>query len=450
MSQSLSLLVVDDDELVIKAIEMAVPSHWQVIPHQSPTDIPVAGYQAAFVDMHLTGDLAKAEGLAVLELLNLKHPQMQLVAMSGDLNREMMESCLRVGATRFLAKPLNTEEFQGCLSKIEALLLLQGAQHRPETQGIKWVGNSSTSQNVLAQIARLKGEKGPILISGPTGTGKEVVAKLLHTQEGAHRPFVTLNAAAISENLFESEIFGHVKGAFTGADQNKVGLAEAARDGDLFIDEIEALPATQQAKFLRFLETGEVRRVGASGDPVIVETRVIAATNVPLEELVAKGDFREDLLFRIKGKTLDLPPLNQRLEDVEPLAKFFLAGRTSQAKTLAPDAVEALTGYDWPGNVRELKRVCEQLLLVAPLPIIRAEDVQVVLPKKMKMDYWGKLPKTDLSKGLATLLTEFEGSLLRQALEQSVDVDEAARLLGMSRSTLYKKLKDHDIEWRNS
>lgn len=450
MSQSLSLLVVDDDELVIKAIELALPSHWKLVAHTSPTNIPQSGYHAAFVDMHLSGNLEKTEGLDVLAEICHLHPHLQTVAMSGDLNRNLMESCLKAGASRFLAKPLNSEEFLLCLSKVEALLLLQGALSRNDRHGIRWVGASAGSRSVLEQIARLKGEKGPILISGPTGSGKEVAAKLLHVQEGENRPFVTLNAAAIAENLFESEVFGHVKGAFTGAEQNKMGLAEAAGEGDLFIDEIEALPASQQAKFLRFLETGEVRRVGATGDPTHVNTRIIAATNVPLEELVAKGEFREDLMWRIKGKTLVLPPLGDRREDIEPLAKFFLSGRPAQVKTLASDALETLKGYDWPGNVRELKRVCEQLLLLAPLPIIRSEDVLAVLPKKMNMKHWDHLPKTDLEKGIATLLYEFEGSVLKQALDQTAEVDEAAKILGISRSTLYKKLKDHDIEWRSS
>ena len=228
-----------------------------------------------------------------------------------------------------------------------------------------------------------------------------------------------------------------------------LGLAEAAGGGDLFLDEIEALPLTQQAKLLRFLETGEIRRVGASAT-IHVETRVIAATNEPLEKLVEQDKFREDLLWRLKGKNLELPPLKERLEDVEILARHFLAQRPAQTKTLDADAIEALKAYTWPGNVRELKRVCEQLLLLAPLPIIRSQDISQALPKLTAVDQSKTETSVDLSIGLNALITNYEKVILQKALDHCQDVDEASRTLGISRSTLYKKLKDHDIEWRNS
>lgn len=448
MSLRLNLLIVDDDPLVAQAISLVLPSQWQMRTHSKPTEFPSQGLHAAFVDMHLTGDLGRTEGLEVIRQLHRQHPHLQIVAMSGDLSRELMEAALAAGASRFLAKPLNPEEFRLNLEKIEALLLLLGALSRgPRDDG--WIGNSTASRTVLTQMAQLKGEKGPILISGPTGSGKEVVARLLHLQENLPRPFVALNAAAIAENLFESEMFGHTKEAFTGADQNKMGLAEAAADGDLFIDEIEAMPLSQQAKLLRFLETGEVRRVGAN-QAVRVETRVISATNVSLETLVKDGKFREDLLWRIKGRHLEVPPLRSRLDDLEALARHFLSQHSTHTKSLAPDALAVLQEYSWPGNVRELKRVCEQLLLLAPLPLVRAQDVRNVLPKQIEVPGMGLSPKADLSKGMTSLLNDFEASILKQALSQVADVDEAARLLGVSRSTFYKKLKDHHIEWRPS
>ena len=191
--------------------------------------------------------------------LRASDPHLEIVAISGDLDRELMEACLRAGAGRFLAKPLSPEEVCLTLEKIEALHLLRLATARGGSPA-PWIGEGPASQGVRRQIAALRGEGGPILIEGESGTGKEVTAALIHAQDPG-RPFVVVNVAALPEQVFESEFFGHVRGAFTGADQNKMGLAEAAHGGDLFLDEIEALPMAQQAKLLRFLENGEVRRV---------------------------------------------------------------------------------------------------------------------------------------------------------------------------------------------
>ena len=252
-----------------------------------------------------------------------------------------------------------------------------------------------------------------------------------------------MNAAAIPETVFESEFFGHVKGAFTGADQNKMGLAEAAHEGDLFIDEIEALPMSQQAKLLRFLESGEIRRVGGK-DTIKVKVRLIAATNRNLEQMVEKEQFREDLLWRINGKKINLPELRNRQEDVKELALYFLdKERPKRNKQLTDDAIEALQSYNWPGNVRELKRVIESLSISSPLPIIRGEDVfKIIKPSESSpspsMDF-------DIFQGLAALVAQFEKQVIEKTLEKQKDVDEAAKILKISRSSLYKKIKDHGI-----
>ena len=364
--------------------------------------------------------------------------------MSGNLDRQIMEQCLKAGASRFLAKPLSLDELRLTLDKIEALFLLQGATSRASAGTWRWVGRSSTSQNIQRQIAQLKNEAGPILIEGESGTGKEVTAQLLHSQHPAH-PFVAINVASVPELLFESEFFGHVKGAFTGADQNKMGLTEAANGGDLFLDEVEALTPALQAKLLRFLETFEVRRVGAK-DSITVNVRVIAATNRNLNQLVKEGKFREDLLWRLSGKKIVLPPLRERPEDIVELAEHFFAQDKYRKKELDDDAMQVLRDYSWPGNVRELKRVCEQLLLISPLPLIRKEDVlSVVRPPAAGVS----AASIDLERGLGELVEGFEMHVLRQALGQQNDIDEVARTLKISRSSLYKKIKDHGIQWRS-
>src|SRR4051812_11158591 len=219
---------------------------------QNPAHLPERGYHAALVDIHLTGQLGRTEGIEVIRRLSQKNTHLEIIAMSGNLDRQIMEQCLKAGASRFLAKPLSLEELTLTLDKIEALFLLQGATSRaPAGLGQRWVGSSPASQSIQRQIAQLRNENGPILIEGESGTGKEVTAQLIHSQQRL-APFVVINVASVPDNLFESEFFGHVKGAFTGADQNKMGLAEAAHGGDLFLDEVEAMSPPHQAKLLRF------------------------------------------------------------------------------------------------------------------------------------------------------------------------------------------------------
>lgn len=440
MSSQLKLLIVDDDELVLKSIQLALPPQWVPLMAKRAQEIPETPIDAAFVDLHLSGDITKAEGLKVIQRLAERDPHLEIIAFSGNLDRSLMEASLKAGASKFLAKPLSEEEITLVLGKIEAYIQLQNAGRRPEAT--RWVGQGEKSADVRKQIARLRGETGPILIEGETGTGKEIVSRLLQEQE-KRGPFVQLNVAAVPDALFESELFGHVRGAFTGADQNKMGLAELAHGGDLFLDEIEALSPQGQVKLLRFLESGEIRRVGGK-DTIKIKTRVIAATNQSLEDLCKKERFREDLLWRLGGKRIKLPPLRERLEDILELAQYFLdQERPRRHKTISPEGLEALKDYQWPGNVRELRRVLEQISLVSPLPIIRDIDVFSVLRPTRSM---GEAEPIDMSLGLQPLVEKFEARVIRIALKMTKDVDEAARILKISRSSLYKKIKDYGIE----
>jgi len=239
-----SLLIVDDDPLIHQAMKMSLPNHWKVFSAQKLEAVQFERfYHAAFVDMHLEPNKPPI-GPQIIENLIKHNNQLEVVAMSGDLSRPLMESCLKAGAQRFLAKPLMPEEITMVLEKIEALWDLRTVDPNADRNTIRWVGQSQASQTIKKRLADLRGETKPVLLEGETGCGKEVVARLLHEQEG-ERPFIAVNIASIPDNLFESELFGHVKGAFTGADQNKVGLTEAANGGDLFLDEIEALPLTK-------------------------------------------------------------------------------------------------------------------------------------------------------------------------------------------------------------
>ncbi len=447
--KELVLLVVDDDSLVIQSVKMALPEQWRMMGAQNPTDLPERGFHAALVDMHLTGNLEKAEGIDVIRRLSQRYANLEIIAMSGNLDRQLMEQCLKAGASRFLAKPLSLEELGLTLGKIEALFQMQGALTRSTQIGVKWVGDSAASKDIHRKIASLRDEAGPILIEGESGTGKEVCAQLVHQQQTRPGPFVPVNVAGVPENLFESEFFGHVKGAFTGADQNKIGLIEAAQGGDLFLDEIEALSMPLQAKLLRFLESGEIRRVGAK-ESLHVQTRVIAATNRNLDQLVRDGKFREDLLWRLSGKKVLLPPLRDRKQDIPDLCRHFFSLDKFRKKEIEEEAMQALKEYAWPGNVRELRRVCEQLILVAPLPVVRKEDVlQSLRPSSGTGGAVTAGAPLDLSRGLSDLVNSFEAQVIQTALERHGDIDEVARVLKISRSSLYKKIKDHNIQWKS-
>lgn len=444
MSMIFHLLLVDDDPLLAPSIKMVLPAHWRLVyaPNVEAINFNFP-FHAAFVDMHLKGVSSDPGGLKVIEKLRTQQPLLEIVAISGDLSLPLMESGLKSGAQRFLSKPLVVDEFLNHLEKIEALIQIRLTAQNNQFDGARWVGTSSESERIRQEIASLRGESGPILIYGESGAGKEVASRLLHQQEG-RGPLISINMAAFTESLFESELFGHVKGAFTGADSNKIGLVEAAAGGDLFLDEIEALPPALQAKMLRFLETGEYKKVG-SKEVLLANCRILCASNRDLAAMVREGTFREDLYWRISGKRVNLSPLRERPEDISILAEFFLSiDRPKRNKKFSSDGLEALLKYSWPGNVRELKRVCEQLSLTSPLPLIRSLDVQRILgdATQLKQDQ-----VLDLNLGLTELTNRYEAQIIRQGLLISNgDIDVTADLLQISRSSLYKKIKSYEIE----
>lgn len=441
-------LLVDDDLLIHQAMKMILPPQWKMVSATKPSEIPERFFfHAAFVDMHLKTGSAEAEGPRVIAKLNGINTQTEIIGISGDLSIELMEACLKSGAQRFLAKPLAKDDLLMTLQRIEAFWNIRTHGYF-QTQKAAWLGESAASLQVQRKIAQLRGTTEPVLISGPTGTGKEVAARLLHLQEPT-RPWVAVNLGAIPENLFESELFGHMKGSFTGADQNKIGLVEAANGGDLFLDEIEALPMVHQSKLLRFLESGEFRKVG-SNQLQHSHPRILAATNRSLPEMIKSGEFREDLYFRLNAHIIELPPLRERTEDIPVLAQWFLQQQRLNKKTLSEEALEVLKQYSWPGNVRELKRICEQAALTSPLPILRGIDIQAVLPRTLQQSSGEFSSMLDLEWNTSLTLEEkvsrVEALLIKSAMEKFSDVELAAQKLGSSKSNLYKKLKDYKIE----
>jgi len=441
----LNLLIVEDDQILATSLKMMAPDGFKVYLVQKPELIPDhVFFHGALVDMHLTVQShSEPDGPIVIQKLIKKNPQTEIVAMSGILDRALMEKAIKAGAQRFLAKPLLAEEVIAVLEKIEAYWNLRQFTYEKFSTKNHLVGKSHETDLLRKKIAQLKMERTAILIEGETGTGKEVVAQLIAGQDG-QKPFVSVNCSAVTDTLFESEFFGHVKGAFTGADTNKIGYCEAAHGGNLFLDEIEALPLNQQAKLLRFIESGEFKKVGGKENQ-FSQTRIIAASNIPLKTLIADKKFREDLYFRLSANLIEIAPLRNRQDDIFELANYFIdLEKPRRNKELDPEAIEVLASYSWPGNVRELKRICEQLVLTSPLPIIRSDDVRNLI---FRPNTTASVEEFDHTQSLEYFLNTKEKQFIENSLQKTKDIEKSAELLKISKSNLYKKIKDLGIQY---
>ena len=307
------------------------------------------------------------------------------------------------------------------------------------------IGQSPAFESLLRSAKMVAATNVTVLIKGETGTGKEVLATAIQKESPrANKPFITLNCAALPEGIVESELFGHKKGAFTGATANKQGLFQAADGGTLFLDEINSLPLTMQAKLLRFLESGECLAVGDT-KPYKADVRVIAATNADFNQQIDNGEFRQDLFFRLNVVPLELPPLKERIEDIDVLAKHFLEHFAKSHNINSPNfsrqAIKKMQGYPWPGNIRELRNLCERLSILLAGRTIEPEN----------LPYEFNTCKTS-SEGAFTLpalglqLDSLEANLIHQALERTNgNRSKSARLLGISRDTLLYRIQKHGI-----
>jgi two-component system, NtrC family, nitrogen regulation response regulator NtrX len=381
------------------------------------------------------------DGLETLGRIRDRGLTTPVVMMSGKAQLSDAVRAVKLGAFQFLEKPLSPE---AVLVTVRAALELNRA--RTENRALRaelarrgiLVGASPAMRRVRVLIERVAPTEARVLITGESGTGKELAAAAVHaaSRRGA-RAFVTVNCAAIPRDLVESEMFGHERGAFTGATERRLGRFELAHAGTLFLDEIGDLSGDAQAKLLRTLETGELQRIGAEGSQR-VDVRVVAATNRRLEDAVADGEFREDLFFRLNVFPIRLPSLRERLEDLPALVTHLAERvRPRQAPAFTPQAIEALAGYAWPGNVRELANLIERLIILSG-PTIDATAVRQVLR--------GGTPAPSavpaLGRPLSEALDDFERALIAAALAQAQgNVAEAARLLHTDRANLYRRMR---------
>lgn len=443
------LLLVDDDANTLASLARAfrLAGHEAVVCDNADRALELARTQRfdmIFSDVVMPGK----DGLTLLGELKSAGIQTPVVMVSGQANIEMAVRATRLGAVDFLEKPLSTDKLLVTVENTVKLSRLERENRRLKKQAGKQelVWKSAVMQNVMAKIERVAASETRVCILGETGTGKELVAHTLHDKSPRHSgPFITLNCAAIPAELIESELFGHEKGAFTGAASRHLGKFEQADGGSLFLDEIGDMPALMQAKLLRVLEQKEVERIG--GDRSIeVDVRVIVATHRNLEELVKKGEFRQDLYHRIFVFPVTLPPLRERSDDIPLLVDHFARAVAEQndwkLREITADAYTELQRYSWPGNVRELRNVVERLLLLADDRVDRA-TVRQALPMADSATSSANGP---LSERMDALEREV---ILTELKKHGNKMTDTARALGLERSHLYKKCQQLGIEHKN-
>lgn len=447
------VLVADDQPGVLEALRLLLKGErYEVETADSPAALlkvlEGAEFDALLMDLNYARDTTSGqEGIDLLGRLQALDSTLPIVVMTAWGSVELAVEAMRRGARDFIQKPWDNTRLLAILhGQVElSRALREGQRLEAENRLLRSSGfpsitaNSPAMRGVLDLIYRVAPSDASVLITGEHGAGKEVVARTLHAlSQRSEGSLVTVNAGSIPEGVFESELFGHVKGAFTDAKVDRVGHFELASGGTLFLDEIANVPLSQQAKLLRAIETGEVRRVGSS-KTYRADFRLVAATNAHLRDEVTGGRFREDLLFRLNTIEIHLPPLRDRREDVMPLANFFLSQFTRRYRKTIPAfdyaAEQALKGYSWPGNVRELNHVVERAVLMAQEPAIRAGDLGLSQAEN------GRSRIEELP------LEAVERLLIRKSLGRyDGNISQAAHALGLSRSALYRRLERYGIK----
>ena len=448
-----SVLIVDDEPNIRRMVGALLAAEGYEV-RDAPDGVTAIARAAEtepdvlLLDLMMSGEL---DGIATLARVRESMPDVPVVMMSGRAGLTDAVKATKLGAFNFLEKPLSPE---GVLLALSSALELR--QARREAKALRadlglsgdMIGDSPAMLQVRAMIDRVAPTDARVLIIGESGTGKELVAAAIHTASPRRdRPFVRVNCAAIPRDLVESEMFGHERGAFTGATDRRIGRFELAHRGTLFLDEVGDLGPEAQAKLLRAIEAKEIERVGG-GKPIQVDVRIVSATNKDLSRAVSDGHFRDDLLFRLNVIPISIAPLRERPGDIPALVKHFSAlhrMRTGQPlPTWTDDAIAAFTRYSWPGNVRELANIVERLAILHPGRTVTDADISAVLPVEHK-----PRPRTtplpdpaSLDHSLSETLDEYERVLISRALSMtSGNVAEAARRLKTDRPNLYRRMR---------
>ncbi len=446
------VLAADDQQDILDAIQLLLaPEGYDVDVVRSPVLVRDAlaseSYDAVLIDLNYTRDTTSGkEGLDLLAEIAASDSSLPVIVMTAWANVEIAVEAMRRGARDFIQKPWENERLLSIVrTQVELHQALETTQRLEAENRIlrvsgrpDFIANAASMQPVLDAMSRVGPSDANILITGEHGTGKEVVAQTLHAlSPRAARAMIAVNTGALPEGTFESELFGHVKGAFTDARADRIGRFELADGGTIFLDEIGNVPYRQQAKLLRVLETGEIERVGSSKTRR-VDVRVISATNADLHSLASSSEFRADLLFRLNTVEIHLPPLRERREDIPRLAAHFLSRYSARYKRpirgFEPAAMQTLIQHSWPGNVRELEHTLERAALMCRGEEIQTADLGLAAPRTQHQN----LDELDLES--------VESILIRKALQRfHGNVSQAAEALGLSRGALYRRMEKYGL-----
>ena len=451
------ILIADDQADVLAALSLLLKGErYQISSASSPEgvlrSIDTHEFDVVLIDLNYARDTTSgSEGLDLLSRIRAADPTLPVVVMTAWGSVDLAVEAMRRGARDFIQKPWDNARLLAVLrTQVElAEALRRGRRLEAENMALRdessselpqIVAESPAMKSVLNLVERIGPADANVLITGENGTGKEVITRLLHSiSSRRNKPLISLNAGALAEGVFESELFGHVRGAFTDAKSDRVGRFELADGGTLFLDEIGNVPLNLQAKLLRVLETGEFERVGSSKTQK-VNVRLLSATNADLHAEVAQGRFRQDLLFRLNTVEIRLPPLRDRIEDIPVLAEHFLKLHRERYRRaimgFTPEAIDALRQHLWPGNVRELDHVIERAVLMSPGNIVTAFDLALEAT-----------PDARISARLEEMsLEDAERLLIKKALARfEGNANRAAEALGLSRSALYRRLQKYGL-----
>jgi len=447
-----TILVVDDEKSILQSLTgILLDEGFEVPTAESGAEaldrIKEATPDLVLLDIWMPG----LDGIETLQKIKEDYPTLQVIMMSGHGSIETAVKATKIGAYDFVEKPLSLEKLLLSINNaLEYYRLEEEVSLLKERERSKYhiTGNSRAITELKEQIKIVAPTNAWVLISGQNGTGKELVAHTIHLlSRRSHKPIIEVNCAAIPEDLIESELFGHEKGAFTGASTMRKGKFDAAHEGTIFLDEIGDMSLKAQSKTLRILQEQKFERVGGT-KTIHVDVRVIAATNKDLEAEIAKGTFRDDLYFRLNVIPIRVPPLKERKEDIPSLTNEFISefslSTNIEAKEISDDAIASLQRYDWPGNVRELRNLIERLMIMVPGTTIQEKDIPSPYNRSTEMKM--RLESSFGTQSLKEAKSEFEKAFIQAKLQEfNGNISQTAEAIGIERSNLHKKIKVYEI-----
>ncbi|HAL57742.1 MAG TPA: sigma-54-dependent Fis family transcriptional regulator [Bacteroidetes bacterium] len=454
--QSISILAVDDEESFLDLLKSLLEQEGYYVNTAPDGVAAINVLQTLPFDLVLLDvKMPRVDGVEVLRFIKDHYLDTQVIMLTGVSDIRIAVECMQLGAYHYVTKPYAGTELLTIIERAieRKRLVIQNKALKSELARFALsshiVGQSKSFLEVLNLASRVAPTDSTVLVQGASGTGKELIASFLHNNSlRKEQPFMALNCASIPESLIESEVFGHEKGAFTDAIATKQGLVEIANGGTLFLDEIGEISLMIQPKLLRFLQTGEYRRVGGNKN-MKADVRIISATNKDLRQEVGSGRFREDLLYRINVITLQIPSLRERRDDIPTLVDYFLRKRFvgREPKQIDPRALEILMKYDWPGNVRELENVIERAAILSQENIIRVDDLALPIGTRSIFDSYAPAADGDGPRlGAAVPMVEIEKSHINGVLKTvSWNKNMAAKILGISLKTLYTKIQQYNL-----